>query len=149
MEEQNKEQKIVQLFIKIILYLLLAFAFFSVYYVEVDKIRTGVIVIFLSAIISLIALAVIYCINFKNKIYLTVVSTLPFLLMISFNLIFLYYDALTISYNGWGFFTKIPELFGKMMNAESIVITLEVLFILIVGWVGFILGIHYKNKKRN
>lgn len=123
----NNEQNTVNLFVKIILYLLLAFAFFSNYYVEKNIIGTGAIVIFIFAIFSLIALTIVY--NKKCSIYWAYVSISPFILIILFNLILLYYNALGIETN---FVTGIPKFFWELMNAESITAILAILIILII-----------------
>lgn len=126
MKEQNKKETndSRKIFIQIVLYLLLALAFFSKYFVKEGEISTGAILIFIFGILSLILLTIFK----KCSRILALLFISPFILIILFNLGMLYYDTLDIpKTDGFGSYVRgFPDLFDKMIHAESIIFAIAI-----------------------
>ena len=105
------------IFIYIVLYLLIAIAFFSKYFVKEGEISTGAILIFIFGILSLIALTIIY--TEKRKRIWAYFSITPFILIILINVGLLYCNALKIEncVSFWGFLS----LLNEMIHSTSII----------------------------
>ena len=140
-EQTNEKRKI---FITITLYLLLALAFFSNYFVGDDISSVGTL-IFILGILTLIPLTIIYTRGFNIKWAYRSIS--PFILIILFNLTLLYGKSLGITTSGGmlGFVVFLEELFWKIIQTESIQAVFFLMLFLGIILVGHII---YKRIKK-
>lgn len=124
-----------KIFIEIVLYLLLAFAFFEKYFTDGDIIGSTGPLIFILGIISLIFLTLIY-LGRKEDNFLSCIVITPFILMLLFILIRVYYFAIegTAMTSGFsGFVNDFIKLIWGIICMESIlVISSIILFMFLI-----------------
>ena len=132
-QENLNKKPTYQLFIEIVLYLLLAFAFFSNYFVSNSEIRITSPLIFIFGIIAVLLLVLI-----KDKsIFFSWLSTIPFILIFLFVLTRMYYFSV---FNkgmgaGWNFICDFINLIIKIVKLTSFQAIVVIILLMVLIWV--------------
>ncbi len=129
----------IEIFIDIILYLLLALAFFSKYFIKKNEnkeayVTTNIILIFIFGIFALICLTIAYILKFENILWPYLFMT-PFILTILHTLIRMFYEFLLDeerAKKGWSLIPGCITIIGNLCKRR-----IFILIFIIMAVIGF------------